>query len=321
MSSIAVRCLVWVQLCIFAILLIGVPSAKANATGTDATPHAEPIDAPAREIWEGISLSSLDELLRTADMVVDPRQDISRRIRGASVLGESKSRFARPALIAVLNDADADSVLRQVAAASLGDLRDTFVVDHLIDLLRDPDYAVASISERELQEFTGREGHLESLPRDYAGPGRKEIQESWRDWWAANRSRFAREGTAILPLVHSEKPPAKRDLPAGPVIAEFIEERLDFDDKWVKIKDDEVTWSADRIRRSVAFCRVPGVKHIRWLKKPWDQRLDRHVEWQEFAAAPGDQAAEGEIGTGVWAVTVEVEYDDGRKVLIDWEVE
>jgi hypothetical protein len=269
-----------------------------------------------------MNLASLDRLLRMADVVVDPREDRGRRVRYAYALGETRSRYARPALIAVLNNDDDEAAVRRVAVVALAKIDDSCVVESLIDLLADNDFHVAAAAQKSLQTITKRKGRMDRLPRDPDGPGREEIQDSWRVWWKQHRSRFERRVHHQLPVLQPDSTPRGRDRkPKGavssPVVVEFHEERLNIKHEWVKVKDEEISWSHDRERWTVLFAQIPQVKRVRWLKKAYKDRHDRRVPWQEFAAAPDGRPAEGNVGVGQWMITAEIEYKDGRKVIID----
>ncbi|MBW3539253.1 MAG: HEAT repeat domain-containing protein [Planctomycetes bacterium] len=296
---------VWVVICLAAIATTLVSAEEA------------PVAAPRPDVSRRLTLSELDQLLRAADIAVDVHQSWDLRIKAIVRLGETRSRYARPALLAVLHRADSDQGLRGTAAFALANIDDVSVVDDLVDLLTDNNDQVASVAAKGLQSITRREGHAERLPAGANSPARVEIQDNWRLWWKMNRHRFERRMHRELAELRTDSKRLRRAPVPSPVVAAFRVERLDIDNKWVKIPDDEPSWSHDRLRWIVLFANVPGAKRVRWLHKPWDDLHDKSVPWKEFAAAAADQPAEGKAGIGDWAITAEIEFDDGRKLLVD----
>jgi HEAT repeats len=215
----------WV--CLAGLLLLAADHAAHPGDGSDRTANAaDPVVAPRPTAQRGMNLASLDRLLRMADVVVDPREDRGRRMRYAQALGATRSRYARPALIAVLNNDHDEAAVRRVAVVALAMIDDSCVVEPLIDLLADNDFQVAAAAQKSLQTITKRQGRMDRLPRDPDGPGRREIQDSWRVWWKQHRSRFERRVHHQLPVLQSDSTPRGPDRKpkaavSSPVVVEF----------------------------------------------------------------------------------------------------
>jgi len=90
----------------------------------------------------------------------------------------------------------------------------------------------------------------------------------------------------------------------------YTVEWLDPDDAWAGLTEDwcdvedELRWTAEPLPTG-----LPTVSRIDFVKKPWDEREDPMVPWQDFATnESGDGPAFGNPGLGEWAVMPEVHF-------------
>jgi len=83
------------------------------------------------------------------------------------------------------------------------------------------------------------------------------------------------------------------------------------DEAWETIGEDEAMWWDENLRWTAEFSPEdpPTASGIEWEAKAWADRDDDSVAWEVFAETSTEDAAEGNPGTGDWAVQPSILFD------------
>ncbi len=113
-----------------------------------------------------------------------------------------------------------------------------------------------------------------------------------------------------------EAPRAGTETPALPRVVGVLEERRNFDGRWVPLGPGELAWGGEQVRWAPRL--EPDdrsrIASFRLLKRPAETP---EAPWVEVArAGPGEQWAVGALGVGFWQIRIEVRLTCGT--VITW---